>query len=83
MTELRAYQSTIISERKRVIATGQRRVMIVAPTGAGKTVIGSAIIKTAVADGKRGLLAHTRKIIKQTYLKLSSQRIRRISASRA
>ena len=76
MTELRAYQSTIISERKRVIATGQRRVMIVAPTGAGKTVIGSAIIKTAVADGKRGLvLAHTRKIIKQTYLKLSSQRI--------
>jgi ERCC4-related helicase len=40
MTELRTYQKAVISECKRVIANGQRRVMIVAPTGAGKTVIG-------------------------------------------
>ena len=68
---LRPYQIEAIDEVQKVVAAGWRRVIAVAPTGSGKTVISSAIIKTAIADGKRILvLAHTREIIRQTSLKL-------------
>jgi type II secretory pathway predicted ATPase ExeA len=50
MTGLGAYQSAAIGECNRVIANGQRLVMIVAPTAAGKTVIGAAITEATVAD---------------------------------
>ena len=39
MTDLRAYQSDVLAEVTQVIAAGQRRIILVAPTGAGKTVI--------------------------------------------
>jgi DNA repair protein RadD len=68
MIELRPYQIEVIDK---VATAGNRRVILVAPTGAGKTVIGAEIIKTAVGAGKRVLvLAHTREIIRQTSLKL-------------
>jgi DNA repair protein RadD len=71
MTELRPYQRDVIAECDRVIAAGKRRIMIVAPTGSGKTIKAVAIIKTAVNNGQRVLvLAHTREIIKQTSGKL-------------
>ena len=76
MTDLRPYQSLVIAKCNRVIATGQRQPLIVAPTGAGKTVIAAAIIKTALAEQRRVLvLAHTREIIKQTSLKLSGYQV--------
>jgi DNA repair protein RadD len=76
MTDLRSYQGVIIAQCNQVIANGQRRPLIVAPTGAGKTVIAAAIIKTAVADQRRVLvLGHTREIIKQTSLKLSGYQV--------
>jgi len=53
------------------ISTGTKRIILVAPTGAGKTIIASAIIKSAVNTGKRVLvLSHRREIIKQTSQKL-------------
>ena len=71
MTDLRPYQVQVIDDVQRAIETGRRRVLAVAPTGSGKTVIGAEIIKTAVDNGKRVLvLAHTREIIRQTSLKL-------------
>lgn len=54
MTELRRYQVDVIDELDRVIASGKRRIILVAPTGAGKTVIAAAIIKTAIAAHTRG-----------------------------
>jgi DNA repair protein RadD len=71
MIELRPYQRDVIAECDRVIAGGKRRVIIVAPTGSGKTIKAAAVIKTAVNNGQRVLvLAHTREIIKQTSGKL-------------
>jgi DNA repair protein RadD len=69
--DLRQYQRDVIAEVDQAIAEGKRRLIIVAPTGAGKTIIAAAIIKDAVAKGQRVLvLAHTREIIKQTSAKL-------------
>ena len=71
MTELRPYQRDVIAKCDRVIAAGKRCIIIVAPTGSGKTIKAVAIIKTAVNNGQRVLvLAHTREIIKQTSEKL-------------
>ncbi len=49
MIELRPYQNDVIAEIDRVIAEGKRRVLMVAPTGAGKTLIAAAIIQAATA----------------------------------
>ncbi len=73
MTELRPYQRDVIADIEREIAAGKRRIIAVAPTGAGKTVVAASIINDAVAKGQRVLvLAHTREIIRQTSLKLSA-----------
>ena len=67
MTELRPYQRDVIADIEREIAAGKRRIIAVAPTGAGKTVVAASIINDAVAKGQRVLvLAHTREIIQQT-----------------
>lgn len=71
MTEPRDYQHEVIAQWHDTVATGKRKVIIVAPTGAGKTHIAVAIIKEAVAAGQRMLvLAHTREIVGQTTEKL-------------
>jgi DNA repair protein RadD len=50
---------------------GKQHIVLVAPTGSGKTVIGAEIIRDAVANGQRVLvLAHRREIIAQTSQKL-------------
>jgi DNA repair protein RadD len=73
---LRPYQNDVIADLERAVASGTKQVIAVIPTGAGKTVLVAAIIKKALAEGKRILvLAHTREIIKQTSLKLSSHGI--------
>jgi hypothetical protein len=59
MTDLRPYQENVIAEFHRVVALGQRRVILVAPTGAGKTIIAAKIIKLKVAARQNVLvLAH-------------------------
>jgi DNA repair protein RadD len=76
MTNLRPYQKVVIVECDQVIANGKGRPLIVAPTGAGKTVIAAAIIQKATAQQRRVLvLGHTREIIKQTSLKLSGYQV--------
>jgi DNA repair protein RadD len=71
MIELRPYQEEVIAEYERTVAAGQNRVILVAPTGAGKTLIASAIIRSAVASWRNVLvLAHRREIITHTSKKL-------------
>jgi DNA repair protein RadD len=70
--ELRPYQRDIIAEFDRCVAAGDKRIMLVAPTGSGKTVIAGAIIKRMAEVRKFVLvLAHRREIITQTSKKLS------------
>jgi DNA repair protein RadD len=76
MTILRDYQTEAVAEFSRTCAAGTQRVIIVAPTASGKTVIGAAIIKQAVEAFKDVLvLAHRREIITQTSHKLLDQGI--------
>lgn len=71
MTELRPYQSDVLADVAQAIAAGAGRILLIAPTGAGKTIIASSIIEAAQYKGERVLvLAHTREIIKQTSEKL-------------
>jgi superfamily II DNA or RNA helicase len=71
MMILRPYQLNVIDELRRIVAAGQHKVICVAPTGAGKTVIAAQLIKDAVRDGCTVMvLAHRREIIVQTAQKL-------------
>jgi DNA repair protein RadD len=49
MTKLRPYQREVIAKLDEAIAAGKRRIILVAPTGAGKTIIAAAIIQAAIA----------------------------------
>ena len=73
MTELYPFQHDGIVKVEDRIAAGVRRLLVVAPTGSGKTVVGSAIIKRHIRDLRSGVLvlAHRREIISQTSNKLN------------
>jgi DNA repair protein RadD len=74
--ELRAYQIDVIAEIDRAVAAGQRRILLVAPTGSGKTIIAGRIIKNAVDQRRRVLIfAHRREIVGQTSDKLLAEGI--------
>ena len=68
MTILRPFQEDF---RARFHAATARRILGVAPTGSGKTVMAAAIIKDMAAQFKKVLvLAHRREIVRQTSEKL-------------
>jgi DNA repair protein RadD len=67
MIDLRPYQLDVIAEYERSVETGQRKIVLVAPTGSGKTVIAAAIIARAVEKGHRVvILSHRTEIVQQT-----------------
>jgi superfamily II DNA or RNA helicase len=67
---LRPYQTDVVDRVEAVLGTAAR-LLIVAPTGSGKTIIGAEIINRHVAHGGRALvIAHRREIIRQTADKL-------------
>lgn len=71
MLRLREYQVRGIEQASKRIASGVRRLCLVLPTGGGKTVVASEIIRRAVARGRRVLfLAHRRELLDQTINKL-------------
>jgi superfamily II DNA or RNA helicase len=68
---LHPFQCTVVDQIEKQIEQGQRKLLLVAPTGSGKTVMGAAIINRVVAHGHRVLvIAHRREIITQTRDKL-------------
>ncbi len=48
--ELRPYQSEMIARLNAAIAAGRRRILLVAQTGSGKTVIAAAKITAALVE---------------------------------
>lgn len=71
MFNFRDYQQAAVEDSRRCFASGDRRILLVAPTGAGKTVIAAMFSKLAVEKGKHVLfLAHRRELVKQCEDKL-------------
>lgn len=71
MMTLRPYQVRAIQALRQRVVTGVRRLLLIAPTGSGKTVMAAAMIQSAVAKQKRILfLAHRKELIDQTFDKL-------------
>lgn len=70
---LRPYQEAAIASLRGRITQGRRRLVLVAPTGSGKTVMASWMIRTATVRGLRVLfLAHRKELIDQTVEKLAA-----------
>lgn len=68
---LRPYQARAIETLRGLVERGARRVLLVAPTGAGKTVVAASIMEAAASRDERVVfLAHRRELIQQTYRKL-------------
>jgi DNA repair protein RadD len=62
--KLRPYQGDVIDRCNEAIAARFKRILLVAPTGSGKTVIAAHILDEAIRRGQRGLfLAHRRELI--------------------
>jgi superfamily II DNA or RNA helicase len=73
---LRGYQVDVIAGVEREIAAGNRRILLVAPTGSGKTIIAGEIIQHYVSRYRPVLvLAHRLEIITQTSVKLHARNI--------
>ena len=67
MTTLRDYQAKAVADTVAHWRAGVRSVLIVAPTGAGKTVIAADMIRRLHGGGKRVLfVAHRRELVRQT-----------------
>lgn len=66
MSTLRPYQSAAIDALRGAIRAGSRSVVLVSPTGSGKTQIAAEIIRSATERGNRTLfLAHRRELVQQ------------------
>jgi DNA repair protein RadD len=77
MIVLHQFQQEAVAELERHIAEGRRKLLLIAPTGSGKTVIASELIRRWVAQYRRVLfLAHRREIIMQTSAKLMANGVR-------
>ncbi len=70
---LRDYQKQVINDLYSKIRAGFKRILLFAPTGSGKTLIGSQVIFHAQSKGRRSIfLVHRDILISQTAEKLKS-----------
>lgn len=83
---LRPYQSRAIADLREAIRSGTKRVLLVLPTGGGKTVIAEEITRRHIAQGGRVLfLAHRDELIRQsaaTFIDAGISDVRVIQADR-
>jgi len=64
---LRTYQSDAIENLRNLVKAGKKRVVLVLPTGGGKTVIAAQVAANAVGNGRRvGFFAHRVELLRQT-----------------
>lgn len=70
---LRPYQAAAIEAAREKIRAGRRRIVVVSPTGSGKTVLASFMIRSAVERSQRIMfLAHRKELITQCSDKLDA-----------
>jgi superfamily II DNA or RNA helicase len=73
---LRPYQLDVVAQIEQAIAAGEKRILVVAPTGSGKTLVASALINSFTRRYRPVVvLAHRKEIIDQTSKKLRGSRI--------
>jgi DNA repair protein RadD len=74
--QLRPYQLRAIADLRGKIRAGVNALVLVSPTGSGKTVIASHIIDSSVALGRRVLfVAHRKELVDQASAKLSALQV--------
>lgn len=79
MISLRPHQTTGIRLARDAYRAGHRRVLVVAPTGAGKTLIFCWVAASHVAKGGRVLVVvHRRELVRQTVAKMRASGIDRV-----
>lgn len=84
MIELRPHQTAGIAGARREFRAGRRRVLAVAPTGAGKTILFCWIATEHVARGGRVLvIVHRRELVTQTVNKMRDAGITRVGLVQA
>jgi len=65
--ELRQYQIEIVNKARALMISGERRILIVSPTGSGKTVLVAHMLKTSMSKGHTSwFTVHRRELIKQS-----------------
>ena len=75
--KLRQYQKDVLNDLVKVERQGNRRIILQAATGSGKTVMAAALVKAFVEKGRKVLfLAHRRELIIQTSDKLNDFEVR-------
>ncbi len=73
MTVLRDYQAAAVEDLRAHIRSGDRRLLVCAPTGSGKTELAMAMIHRAVARGHRvAFLVERLVLIEQTVARLAA-----------
>ena len=71
MIELWSEQVAVIEKVRQAFRDGHRSILIVAPTGSGKTVIGADILRSSNENQKASMfMAHRRELVKQSADKL-------------
>ncbi len=67
MIDVRPYQQDAIDGVRKAMLDGGKRVVLVLPTGAGKTRTGAAIVERSVLRRRRVVwLAHRTELLEQT-----------------
>ena len=68
MFQLRDYQQEMIDKVVDSLRHGYRKIMIVLPTGGGKTAIASELVRRSYAKGKSSIfMCHRQELLDQTY----------------
>ena len=66
--KLRDYQKDLYDKARAQFVAGQRKVLVVAPCGAGKTAIAAAMMQATLDNNPKGeclMLVHRRELLNQ------------------
>lgn len=73
---LRGYQLDALQQLRDKIRAGIKRLLLISPTGSGKTVIASEMVRLAISKGNRVLfLAHRQELVLQAVARLASNNV--------